>query len=146
MQAKRPCESSSTTRKASCSPRMRSTPTGRAGRPLSAWWPCRSSALLSSRSAAMKLKLDGNFCDLLSAFRACSVRYLIIAGWAVSIYAQSRASQDVDSFLSPDPKNIETVYEALIRFAAPMNNIDTSQFLEPHSFLRTGAPPCQVDN
>jgi len=39
-------------------------------RPLSSgWWPCRNSALLSSRCAGMKLKLDVNFCDLLSAFR-----------------------------------------------------------------------------
>src|SRR5712692_7800464 len=71
---KRPCVSSSTTRKLSCSPRMRNMPTGRAGRRSSGWWPCRNSALLSSRSAAMKLKLDGNFCDLLSAFLVVSER------------------------------------------------------------------------
>jgi len=93
----------------------------------------------------MKLKLDGNFCDLLSAFRACSVRYLIIGGWAVSIHAQPRATQDLDIFVSPDPKNIEAVYEALLRFGAPLNNMDKSQFLEPDSFFRIGAPPCQVD-
>jgi hypothetical protein len=72
----------------------------------------------------MKLKLDSNFCDLLGAFRACSVKYLIIGGWAVSIHAQPRATQDMDIFVSPDRDNIEALYEALVRF---------------------GAPPCQVD-
>jgi hypothetical protein len=93
----------------------------------------------------MKLKLDSNFCDLLSAFRACSVRYLIIGGWAVSIHAQPRATQDMDIFVSPDQGNMEAVYEALIRFGAPLKNMDRSQFLEPGTFFRIGAPPCQVD-
>jgi hypothetical protein len=93
----------------------------------------------------MKLKLDSNFCDLLSAFRACSVRYLIIGGWAVSIHAQPRATQDMDIFVSPDQGNMEAVYEALIRFGAPLKNMDKSQFLEPGTFFRIGAPPCQVD-
>ncbi|HXJ05314.1 MAG TPA: DUF6036 family nucleotidyltransferase [Candidatus Acidoferrum sp.] len=93
----------------------------------------------------MKLKLDGNFCDLLSAFRACSVRYLIIGGWAVSIHAQPRATKDMDIFVSPDRGNIEAVYEALLRFGAPLKNMGKNQFLEPGTFFRIGAPPCQVD-
>ncbi len=93
----------------------------------------------------MKLKLDANFCDLLAAFRACSVKYLIIGGWAVSIHAQPRATQDMDIFVSPDRSNIEAVYEALIRFGAPMKNVDKSRFLEADTFFRIGKPPCQVD-
>jgi hypothetical protein len=93
----------------------------------------------------MKLKLDGNFCDRLSAFRACNVRYLIIGGWAVSIHAQPRATQDMDIFVSPDRGNIEAVYEALLRFGAPLKDMEKNQFLEPNTFFRMGAPPCQVD-
>jgi len=93
----------------------------------------------------MRLKLDSNFCDLLSAFRACNVRYLIIGGWAVSVHAQPRATQDMDVFVSPEPGNLEAVYEALIRFGAPLKNIEKNQFLQPGTFFRIGAPPCQVD-
>jgi uncharacterized nucleotidyltransferase DUF6036 len=93
----------------------------------------------------MKLKLDGNFYDLLSAFRASSVRYLIIGGWAVSIHAQPRATQDMDIFVSPERSNIEAVYEALVRFGAPLKSMRQSEFLEPGTFFRVGAPPCQVD-
>jgi hypothetical protein len=93
----------------------------------------------------MKLKLDSNFYDLLLAFRACSVRYLIVGGWAVSIHAQPRATKDMDIFVSPDRSNIEAVYEALLRFGAPLVATDKSQFLEPGTFFRIGAPPCQVD-
>lgn len=72
----------------------------------------------------MRLRLDANFCDLLSSFRACNVRYLIIGGWAVSVHAQPRATQDLDIFVGSERSNIDSLYEALLRF---------------------GAPPCQVD-
>jgi len=93
----------------------------------------------------MKLKLDSNFYDLLSAFRASGVRYMIVGGWAVSIHAQPRATQDMDVFVSPEKANIEAVYEALIKFGAPLNNIKKSEFLAPNTFFRIGVPPCQVD-
>ncbi len=91
----------------------------------------------------MKLKLDANFCDLLSAFRACSVRYLIIGGWAVSVHAQPRATMDM--FVSPERENIEAVYQALTAFGAPLEKMEKSQFLQVGTFFRIGVPPCQVD-
>jgi len=93
----------------------------------------------------MKLKLDGNFCDLLSAFHSCHVRYLMIGGWAVSIHAQPRATQDMDIFVSSDSGNIAAVYEALVQFGAPLDKMEKNQFLEAGTFFRIGSPPCQVD-
>lgn len=93
----------------------------------------------------MKLRLGSDFCDLLSAFHACNVKYLIIGGWAVSIHAQPRATQDMDIFVSPDRTNLEAVYEALLRFGAPLNNVPKNQFLAPGSYFRVDAPPNQVD-
>lgn len=94
---------------------------------------------------AMKLRLGADFCDLLTSFRACNVKYLIIGGWAVSIHAQPRATQDMDIFVSPDKANLEAVYEALLRFGAPLKNVSKGQFLGPGSYFRVGAPPSQVD-
>jgi len=94
---------------------------------------------------AMKLKMGADFCDLLSAFHASDVRYLIIGGWAVSIHAQPRATLDMDIFVSSDKTNLEAVYDALLRFGAPLKNMNKSQFLEPGTYFRCGAPPRQVD-
>jgi hypothetical protein len=81
--------------------------------------PRRSLALCSLRNGTMtKLKVDSNFCDLLSAFRSCRVRYLIIGGWAVSIHAQPRATQHMDTFVSSRPDNRAAAYEALVQFGA----------------------------
>ena len=92
----------------------------------------------------MKLKLDANFYDLLSAFRGCNLRYLIVGGWAVSIHAQPRATQDMDIFVDSESANIEAVYEALKGFGVPLDSINKEQFLEPGTFFRIGVPPCQI--
>lgn len=93
----------------------------------------------------MRLKLDSNFCGLLAAFRSCKVKYVIVGGWAVSVHAQPRATQDMDIFVGPEAKNTEAVYEALVQFGAPLGKMNKSQFLEPGTFFRIGVPPCQID-
>lgn len=95
--------------------------------------------------SAMKLKVGPDFRDLLRAFRACDVKYLIIGGWAVSVHAQPRATQDMDIFVSPQAENVEAVYEALLQFGAPLEGVDRSQFLKPGTYFRVGAPPNQID-
>ena len=39
--------------------------------------------------------------DLLSAFHAHGVKYLIVGGYAVIFHAQPRATKDIDLFISP---------------------------------------------
>src|ERR1700730_11532108 len=129
---------SSATRQIWRSPKMKSRCIGRVGRSSSGVRPCRSLALPFSRSVAMKLKLDANFYDLLSAFRGCNLRYLIVGGWAVSIHAQPRATQDINIFVDSESGNIEAVYEALKSFGAPLDSINKEQFLEPGTFFRIG--------
>lgn len=69
----------------------------------------------------------------------------MIGGWAVSIHAQPRATQDMDIFVSSDSGNIAAVYEALVQFGAPLDKMEKNQFLEAGTFFRIGSPPCQVD-
>jgi len=51
----------------------------------------------------------------------------------------------MDIFVSPDSSNLAAVYEALLQFGAPLDNVEKSQFLESGTFFRMGLPPCQVD-
>ena len=43
--------------------------------------------------------------DLLSAFNAHGVRYLIVGGYAVIFHAQPRFTKDIDLFIQADPAN-----------------------------------------
>lgn len=47
-----------------------------------------------------------DFEELLSAFNAHKVRYLIVGGYAVSFHAQPRATKDLDIFIDPAEDNV----------------------------------------
>jgi hypothetical protein len=54
-----------------------------------------------------------DFKELLSAFNAHSVKYLIVGGYAVSFHAQPRATKDLDLFIQAEPANAKATYAAL---------------------------------
>ena len=86
-----------------------------------------------------------DFKDLLSAFNAANVRYLIVGGYAVSLHAQPRATKDLDILISTDADNSKAVYIALTKFGAPVEGLCPTDFTEPDNFFRMGTPPVMVD-
>jgi hypothetical protein len=86
-----------------------------------------------------------DFKELLSAFNAGQVRYLIVGGYAVSFHAQPRATKDLDILIGADAKNSKAVYAALAKFGAPIEALRAKDFAEPDNFFRMGTPPVMVD-
>jgi len=86
-----------------------------------------------------------DFKELLSAFNAHSVKYLIVGGYAVSFHAQPRATKDLDLFIKADPANAEAAYAALVSFGAPLGSIRIDDLADPSKFIRFGQPPIAVD-
>ena len=86
-----------------------------------------------------------DFKDLLSAFNAANVRYLVVGGYAVSLHSQPRATKDLDLFIATDAQNSEAVFRALAKFGAPVEGLSAADFREPDNFFRMGTPPVMVD-
>jgi Nucleotidyltransferase of unknown function (DUF6036) len=86
-----------------------------------------------------------DFKELLSAFNAHQVRYLIVGGYAVSFHAEPRATKDLDVLISADAENSRAVYAALAKFGAPVEGLKAKDFTEPGNFFRMGTPPVMVD-
>lgn len=55
--------------------------------------------------------------DLLSAFHAHGVKYLVVGGFAVILHAQPRFTKDMDPFIKANPANAQAIYAALAKFA-----------------------------
>jgi hypothetical protein len=83
--------------------------------------------------------------DLLCAFHAHGVKYLIVGGYAVIFHAQPRATKDIDLFIKADPANAQATYAALAEFGAPLQNIRPQDFADRNSFFRFGSEPRGVD-
>src|ERR1035441_8096022 len=86
-----------------------------------------------------------DFKELLSAFNAGQVRYLIVGGYAVSFHAQPRATKALDIFIGADAENSKAVYAALAKFGAQIEGLSAQDFAEPDNFFRMGTPPVMVD-
>jgi hypothetical protein len=83
--------------------------------------------------------------DLLSAFHAHGVKYLIVGGYAVIFHAQPRFTKDIDLFIKADLVNAQATYDALAEFGAPLQKIRPEEFAEPGSFFRFGRDPRGFD-
>jgi len=86
-----------------------------------------------------------DFKELLSVFNSRKIRYLLIGGYAVSLYTQPRATKDLDLLISPDADNVKSLYAALAEFGASLEGLKAEDFMEPDLFFRMGAPPLMVD-
>ena len=86
-----------------------------------------------------------DFKELLSAFNAHGVKYLVVGGYAVSFHAQPRATKDLELFIQADPDNANAVYAALASFGTPLAGISTQDLSDPLKFIRFGREPVAVD-
>ncbi len=86
-----------------------------------------------------------DFKELLSSFNARRVRYLVVGGYAVSLHAQPRSTQDIDILIARDPDNAQAVYSALNDFGAPLESVSPLDFTAPGKFFRMGRSPVAVD-
>jgi hypothetical protein len=83
--------------------------------------------------------------DLLSAFHAHGVRYLIVGAYAVIYHAQPRFTKDIEFFIKADPENAQATFAALAEFGAPLQGIRPEDFAERGSFFRFGLDPHGFD-
>ena len=79
--------------------------------------------------------------ELLCAFNAHSVKYLVVGGYAVSFHSQPRATKDLDLFIKADPANAKATHAALASFGAPLAGITVDDLADPKKFIRFGREP-----
>ncbi|MGO8791355.1 MAG: nucleotidyltransferase [Terriglobia bacterium] len=86
-----------------------------------------------------------DFKELLSVLNAHRVKYLVVGAYAVSIYAQPRATKDLDILIKADGDNAQAIFAALAQFGAPLQGLTAADFANPGPFLRMGREPVGVD-
>lgn len=89
--------------------------------------------------------VNSDFSDLLRLFNVNSVRYLVIGGYALVQYAEPRFTKDLDLWISTDAANAGAVYQALLEFGAPIEEMNEKDFTEEGYFFQMGVPPVRID-
>ena len=96
-------------------------------------------------SPASSPRPDRDALDLLRAFAAREVRYLLVGAHAHAYYGPPRATADVDLFVDPTPENAERIAVALDDFGLPLAGLDLSLLAVPGALLQMGEPPWRID-
>lgn len=91
------------------------------------------------------MQSNSDFEDILLAFNAAGVKYLVVGAYAVGAHSRPRATGDIDLWVDISPENAARIYLALAEFGAPMDHIDKQTFCEPDIVLQIGVPPRRVD-
>ena len=90
--------------------------------------------------------IDKDLRELLLAFNAHGVEYLVVGGYAVGVHAEPRSTKDLDVFVRADTKNSEAVFRALEAYGAPLGGLTPAAFKdEPGSVFQIGMPPSRID-
>jgi hypothetical protein len=87
--------------------------------------------------------LPEDFKDFIRFLNNNEVEYLLVGGWAVGLYGNTRATKDIDFLIAVDDENLKRLQKALNDFSAP--TVDMNHFKEIGNFFRMGVPPIQID-
>ena len=72
------------------------------------------------------------------------VRYLFIGGYAVDYHGYSRATADMDIWISVDLDNADRIVVALKQFGFAVPELSAELFLRQNQIVRMGLPPVRI--
>ena len=74
--------------------------------------------------------MNKDFQDVLRAFSAHKVKYLVIGGYAFGVHLEPRTTKDIDLWIRTDPDNAKAVFQALADFGAPIAGMTPDDFMD----------------
>jgi hypothetical protein len=89
--------------------------------------------------------MNRDFNELLLAFNAHHVEYLLVGAHALAVYGHVRATKDLDVWVRPEPENAKRVLEALQEFGAPLEDLTIDDLSTAGTVFQIGIPPLRVD-
>lgn len=89
--------------------------------------------------------MSPDFKELLLAFNANSVEYLVVGAHALAAYGHVRATKDLDVWVSPTRENAGRVLKALSDFGAPLGDLTIEDLSKPGTIFQIGVPPLRID-
>ena len=88
--------------------------------------------------------MSKDFQEILQAFNAHGVRYLVVGGFAFGAYSEPRTTKYIDLWIRTDAENAKAVFAALAEFGAPIAGMGPADFTDGTMF-HFGQPPNRVD-
>ena len=89
--------------------------------------------------------MNPDFVDLLRAFVAADVQFLVVGAYALALYGRPRATADLDIWVNATRENAARVMRALAEFGAPLASVSEADFAQAGVTFQIGLPPGRID-
>ena len=89
--------------------------------------------------------MNPDFRDLLAAFNALGVEFLVVGAHALAAHGFVRATKDLDVWVRPHPQNAPRVLAALADFGAPLHDLSVEDLSRPGLIFQIGVEPLRID-
>lgn len=89
--------------------------------------------------------MNPDFRDLLAAFNARGVEFLIVGAHALAAHGLVRATKDLDVWVRPEAANAKRVLAALADFGAPLHDLNVDDLARPGLIFQIGVEPIRID-
>ena len=86
-----------------------------------------------------------DFVELLRAFAAADVRFMIVGAYALGLHGRPRATGDLDVWVDATPENATRVLRALAEFGAPLHDLTADDLSREGITYQIGLPPLRID-
>jgi hypothetical protein len=92
-----------------------------------------------------RIRLNSDWIELLEAFNAAGVRYLVVGAFALGRLATPRATGDLDLWVDREPENARKLFDSLVAFGAPLQGLTAADFSTEDFVFTMGRPPLGID-
>ncbi|HLA12940.1 MAG TPA: hypothetical protein VJ023_20310 [Pyrinomonadaceae bacterium] len=89
--------------------------------------------------------MNPDFKELLLAFNAHHVDYLVVGAHALAAHGHVRATKDLDLWVRPDQENAQKVLTALSDYGAPAGDLTADDLSKKGTIFQIGIPPLRID-
>jgi hypothetical protein len=91
--------------------------------------------------------LCADFQDMVLALCEAGAEFLIVGGYAVAWHGHARTTGDIDLLVRPSAANATRVWQALVRFGAPVAaaGLTVDDLMRKETVYQIGRPPRRID-
>lgn len=91
------------------------------------------------------MTIPNEFREFLRLIHSKGVEYLLVGGYAVSLYGVPRLTGALDLWVNPEPENARCLVGAIREFGFDTPQLHESLFLQPDQIVRMGHPPLRIE-
>jgi hypothetical protein len=89
--------------------------------------------------------LNEDYRDILLAFNAEGVEFLLVGAYAMAAHGYPRATMDIDFWVMPSLENASAVIRAVKRFGAPLHGLTVEDLKHDDTVFQIGVAPRRID-